>query len=87
MKREQASCGGSTGSCCRVEAVVSVDERGQMVLPKEVREKAGLKVGEKLALVVWEKEGQVCCISLLKTDQLGGMVKNLLAPMLKEIQA
>jgi DNA-binding transcriptional regulator/RsmH inhibitor MraZ len=29
--------------CCRVEALVSVDERGQVVLPKELREKAGIK--------------------------------------------
>ena len=27
-----------TLSCCKVEAIVSVDERGQMVLPKELRE-------------------------------------------------
>ncbi len=31
---------GQGASCCNVEAVVSVDERGQMVLPKEIREKA-----------------------------------------------
>ena len=37
--------------CCQVEAVVSVDERGQMVLPKEVRARAGIKPGDKLALV------------------------------------
>ncbi len=27
-------------SCCKVEALISVDERGQMVLPKEMRDKA-----------------------------------------------
>ena len=26
------------GECCQVAAVVRVDERGQMVLPKDVRE-------------------------------------------------
>ncbi|MHA1431222.1 MAG: HgcAB-associated protein HgcC, partial [Candidatus Freyarchaeota archaeon] len=26
--------------CCKVEAIISIDERGQMVLPKEVRDKA-----------------------------------------------
>jgi hypothetical protein len=26
--------------CCKVESLISVDERGQMVLPKEIRDKA-----------------------------------------------
>ena len=51
-------------SCCQVEAVTSIDERGQMVLPKEIRDKAGIRAGDKLAVITWRKEGQVCCISL-----------------------
>jgi antitoxin PrlF len=76
---------GAVNSCCRVESIVSVDERGQMVLPKELREKAGISAGDKLAVVGWEKEGGICCISLIKADQLGDSVKNLLGPMLGEI--
>jgi len=76
----------SSGSCCRIEAVVTVDERGQMVLPKEVREKAGLSAGDKLALIAWEKDGEVCCISLIKTDQMGDMVKSILSPMIGELR-
>ena len=72
-------------SCCSVESVVSVDERGQMVLPKEIREKANIKAGDKLAVVGWQKEGHVCCISLIKADQLGDMVRSLLGPMLAEL--
>jgi antitoxin PrlF len=70
-------------SCCKVEAVASVDERGQMVLPKEVREKAHIKPGDKLAVVVWEKAGKVCCINLIKADAFAGMVKDLLSPMME----
>ncbi|MEI8331114.1 MAG: hypothetical protein WCF90_05630 [Methanomicrobiales archaeon] len=33
-------CGRSPVSGCKVEAVLSVDERGQMVLPKVIRDKA-----------------------------------------------
>jgi AbrB family looped-hinge helix DNA binding protein len=62
-----------------------VDERGQMVLPKEIREKANIKAGDKLALVAWEKEGQICCISLIKTNKLGDAVKDLLSPMVKGV--
>ena len=71
--------------CCRVEAVVSIDDRGQMVLPKELRERANIKAGDKLALVAWENEGQLCCLSMIKVEQLGGIVRNLLGPMINEI--
>ena len=73
------------GECCRVEALISVDERGQMVLPKEVRAAAGIRPGDKLALVLWKKGGKVCCMSLVKTDELTGMVRDALGPLLKEI--
>ncbi|NIO06040.1 MAG: AbrB/MazE/SpoVT family DNA-binding domain-containing protein [Proteobacteria bacterium] len=71
--------------CCRVESLISVDERGQMVLPKEVREKANIRPGDKLALISWEKDGEICCVSLIKAEGLMGMVKGLLGPMMKEM--
>ena len=71
----------------QVEAVISVDERGQMVLPKDLRAKAGLRPGDKLALISWEKDGQVCCFSLVKTEALTGMVKGFLGPMMDEMTA
>lgn len=69
----------------KVEWVISVDERGQMVLPKELRDKAKIKAGDKLAVVNWEKDGQVCCITLIKTEELAQMVKGLLGPLAKEL--
>jgi AbrB family looped-hinge helix DNA binding protein len=77
----------SEQSCCSVESVVSVDERGQMVLPKEIREKADIRAGDKLALIGWENEGRICCISIIKAEELGGMVKGLLGPMMKELSS
>jgi len=71
--------------CCRVEALVSVDERGQMVLPKEVRDRAGIHPGDKLAVVSWEQKGEINHLSLIKADNFAEMVKNLLGPMVKEI--
>jgi len=71
--------------CCKVESLISVDERGQMVLPKEIREKAGIQAGDKLAVVTWEKDGEVCCISLIKVEGITEMVKGVLGPMMKEI--
>jgi AbrB family looped-hinge helix DNA binding protein len=65
--------------------VVGVDERGQMVLPKEIRERSGIKPGDKLAVVTWEQGGGCPCILLIKTEELAGMVKNMLGPMLGEM--
>jgi AbrB family looped-hinge helix DNA binding protein len=56
-----------------------------MVLPKEIREKAGIQAGDKLAVVTWEKDGEVCCISLIKVEGITEMVKGVLGPMMKEI--
>ena len=72
-------------SCCKVEALVSVDDRGQMVLPKEIREKANIRAGDKLAVTSWEKDGQVCCIFLTKAEELTGMVMATLEPVMKDI--
>jgi antitoxin PrlF len=82
---KEACCNTGKAACCQVESVVTVDERGQMVLPKELREKAGIKPGDKLAVVSWDKEGKSCCFILMKTDQIADMVKDALGPLSKEI--
>ena len=81
-KDPSCECGPIRG--CRVEAVLSVDERGQMVLPKDVREKAGIRTGDKLALISWEKDGSICCLALMKVENLSGMVKDVLGPLMQE---
>lgn len=74
---------GNSESCCSVESVITVDDRGQMVLPKEVREKANIKAGDKLAVISIEKGGKFCCISLIKANNLSGAVKDMLGPALE----
>ncbi len=81
---KEACCTSSECGCCRVESVVSVDERGQMVLPKEVREKAKIRPGDRLALVSMEKNGKICCLSLIKVEALEDMVKTVLKPVMDE---
>lgn len=77
----------STGkNSCKVEAIVSVDERGQMVLPKELRDRAHIGPGEKLAVVGCERNGVVCCISLFKVEELSATVTRFLGPMFKELE-
>ncbi len=76
------------GICsCKVDSVISIDERGQMVLPKSIRETARIRAGDKLAVISWEKDGEVCCISLIKIDDLTEMVKGRLGPLMEEILA
>ena len=72
-------------SCCKVESIVSVDERGQMVLPKEIRERAKIGAGDKLAVVSMEKGGKICCLSLIKVEKLESMVKSILGPVMDEV--
>ncbi len=76
---------GLAAGCCRVESLVSVDDRGQMVLPKELRDRADIKAGDKLAVVAWEREGAVCCITLIKADALAEQIRGFLGPILGSV--
>lgn len=76
---------GKNIGCCKVESLISIDERGQMVLPKEIREKAKIHSGDKLAVITWERDGKVCCVSLIRAEDFAGMVGELLEPMMKEL--
>ena len=84
-KEKESSCGSCSNlGGCRIEAVLTIDERGQMVLPKDMREKAGVRNGDKLALISWEKDGSICCLTLMKVENLSGMVKEVLGPLMNE---
>ena len=84
-KESSLSPMGDKMGCCKVESIISIDERGQMVLPKELRDKANIHPGDKLALICLEKKGKIYCFSLVKVEELTGMVKDLLGPMMKEM--
>jgi len=72
--------------CCKVDAVVSVDSKGQIVLPKDLRERAKLKPNDKLAIIgCGDNEEEVCCIMMIKVERLANSVKETLGPMFKEI--
>ena len=62
----------------QIEAIITIDERGQMVLPKETRARAGIRAGEKLALVGWRKGDRVCCLSLVKVEEMTEMLEELM---------
>ena len=72
-------------TCCRVESLVTIDERGQMVLPKEIRDAAGICAGDKLFVIPWKKDDKVCCITLVRVAEFSDAVKSKLGPILKDI--
>jgi len=83
-KKNACPAGGvKNAQCCKVESLVSVDERGQMVLPKDLREKAHIQPGDKLAVISWEKEGAICCFTLIKADSLAGGIRDFLGPIMQ----
>jgi AbrB family looped-hinge helix DNA binding protein len=84
---KSSCCGaeGAVGSGCRVESLVNVDERGQMVIPKELRDKANIKAGDKLALISLQKDGEICCLALIKADNLTDQVKGFLSPVMRDV--
>lgn len=87
-KKGKGSCLPSrhySSPCCRVESLISVDERGQMVLPKDLREKAKIKPGDKIAVISWEKDGEVCCFLLIKADSLAKGIGDFLGLMLQDL--
>lgn len=53
------------------------------MIPKEVRKKANIRDGDKLALVSWMKEEGIYCLSLIRTDilssEVSGVIRSLLA--------
>ncbi|MDH4212108.1 MAG: HgcAB-associated protein [candidate division WOR-3 bacterium] len=88
MKQRQdktRSDGSKNGEkCCRVESVISIDDRGQMILPKEIRENADIQAGNKFAVISWEKNGRVLCISLMRVEQLADSLRSVFIPLIEE---
>ena len=70
--------------CCKIDAVVTVDAKGQIVLPKDLRERANIRPNDKLAVIGVERDGSICCIVMMKADALGSTVKGMLGPIFKE---
>jgi AbrB family looped-hinge helix DNA binding protein len=73
------------GDSCRIEAIVTIDVKGQIVLPKDLREKADFKPNDKIAVVACEKDDKVCCIMMIKAERLEGAVTKTLGPLLKGV--
>jgi len=89
---------GNNNNTCEIEAIVSFDDRGQLVIPKDLRKKFNLKAGDKFALISCmtggdagccgtTTEASLCCFTLVHTDQLRGVVEQALGPAMSQIFA
>jgi antitoxin PrlF len=70
--------------CCKIDAVVSIDAKGQVVLPKDLRERAQLNPNDKIAIIGVERDDKVCCLVMMKAEALGNTVKNMLGPIFEQ---
>ncbi|HVO78280.1 MAG TPA: HgcAB-associated protein [Methanomassiliicoccales archaeon] len=81
MPKKKTSCEcGETYMGYTVESVVGIDERGQMVLPKDIRAKLGVKPNDRLAIATSSRNGKVCCIHLFRANELDDRAKQVINP-------
>ena len=71
----------SCGPNCRIDSVVTIS-KGQIVLPKGLRQRASFEPNGKIALISFEKEGEICCVLMIKAERLGEAVAKTLNPLL-----
>jgi AbrB family looped-hinge helix DNA binding protein len=69
--------------CCSIEAIVTCDERGQVVLPKEIRQKMSIEAGDKLTVMLLGGKNP-CCLMLMKAQKLENAVTNIIKVIVKE---
>lgn len=65
--------------------MVAVDSKGQIVLPKDLREKLRLKPNDKLAIISCGRGEEACCLIMVKAENLGSTVKSFLGPIFREV--
>lgn len=69
----------------RIEAVVSVDERGQLVLPAAIRAGMGIRAGDKFAVVAHPMGSKGTALTLLKVEDLAATLKEHLGPAFEHL--
>ncbi len=86
-KKEEICCPSSDDglSCCHVEGIAKVDSKGQIVLPKSLRDNMNILEGDKLVVVGMREKGELRSISLFKANRFDNMVKILLKPVVEEL--
>jgi antitoxin PrlF len=58
-------------------------QKGKSSYLKTSANKQKLQPNNKLALINFKRDGEVCCIAMVKVDELESTVKNMLGPVFK----
>ncbi|MFX0073281.1 MAG: HgcAB-associated protein HgcC [Candidatus Hermodarchaeota archaeon] len=72
-------------SCCKVEAVVTVDNKGQILFPKELRMSAKLEPDDKMVAITLRGNTESPIIVLVKAEMFGDIINNFLGPVMKDL--
>ncbi len=65
----------------KIDAVVTMDVKGQIVLPKDLRERIGFQPNQKIALVTFGEKQNLCCVLLIKAEKLEDAVTKTLSKL------
>lgn len=75
-----------TCKATRIEAVLTVDNKGQILLPKDLREKVNINTEDMLVVIAGcDENGEICCLILVKADLIDEELRSILSPMLKGV--
>jgi AbrB family looped-hinge helix DNA binding protein len=58
--------------CCQMRAIIAIDKRGQLILPKKLREEVGIKPGDKLTVTLLGLKNAYS-ILLTRVDEMNKM--------------
>ncbi|MFW9827579.1 MAG: HgcAB-associated protein HgcC [Candidatus Thorarchaeota archaeon] len=85
QENQNCACSPPTSDleCCKVVALVSVDKKGQILLPKDLRDSENIKEGDRFVVINVSTGTESCCLILMKADLLEPMVQDALGPVLK----
>jgi len=72
-------------SSISVEAIISCDDRGQLVLPKDIRKKLKIEAGDKLAVLNCYSKDDRQFLTLIKANSLEELIKSYMGPMMKDM--
>jgi bifunctional DNA-binding transcriptional regulator/antitoxin component of YhaV-PrlF toxin-antitoxin module len=68
-----------------VEAILSCDDRGSLILPKDIRKKLKIGAGEKLALLNIVSDDDEFFLTLIRVNSLESLIKKFMTPVMKEV--
>ncbi len=82
---DENSCCDPISTCCKVESIVTVSSKGQIVLSPGIQESMNLRQGDKLVSILMNANSDSPMVVLMKADNFGGVVRNFLGPIMKDI--